>query len=322
MKILILGGSGFIGQNLIIFYSKNKSNFILSLDKDPLHVKSNRVYNLILDLSDYKKLKKEIINFSPDLIINVAAKCDLNSDNIIDYSINYELPKNIIKIINSTPNLNPIILFFSTMLVYKVGYTDDDNIDYNPSTAYGKSKLKMEKIIKKEEKLKWIIVRPTSIWGPGFSTYKNFFYAVKNKWYLKIKNSRPKKSYGFIYNIVAQIDAIINNEICIHETFYLGDYEPMYINDWSDLIADQWGVRRPLSISKFILYPISVFGSFLSVFRIKFPMTIFRYNNMTTENFINKEKTKNICPKLPYTIKKGVILTIEHLKKKNENIRN
>ena len=81
------------------------------------------------------------------------------------------------------------------------------------------------------------------------------------------------------------------------------------------MIADEWGVRRPYEISKKILYPIALIGSFLNKFGLRFPITIFRYNNMITENFIDKNLTKKICPKLPYSQKEAVKLTINYLKK-------
>lgn len=316
MKILILGGSGFIGKNLIKHYLSDKSNFLISIDLKDLELNSKNLKNHVLDLKNYSKVEAIILDFVPDLIINTAAKCDLDGSSIEDYSINYELPSRLIDTINSNPNIDPLIIFFSTMLVYKVGFSEASNVDYNPSTPYGSSKLVMEQLIKKQTGLKWIIVRPTSIWGPGFSTYKNFFFAVKNKWFLKIKNCVPKKSYGFILNIVYQFDSIIKSEYSVGKVFYLGDYEPMIINDWSDLIADEWGVRRPYEINKIILYPIALIGSFLNKFGIRFPITIFRYNNMITENFIDKNLTKKICPKLPYSQKEAVSLTINYLKNK------
>jgi len=315
MKILIVGGSGFIGKNLVKNYLKDKLNYIISVDKENLNLKDPNLKSYVFDVKDYSQLEKIILDFTPNIIINTAAKCDLEGTNIEDYCINYELPSNIINTINLNASFDPIVLFFSTMLVYKVGYNDESNIGYNPDTPYGKSKLLMEKLIKKDTNCRWIIVRPTSIWGPGFTTYKNFFLSVKNKWFFKIKNTYPKKSYGFIYNIVHQINSIINYENSVGKVFYLGDYDPMIINKWADIIADEWGVRRPYSISKFILYPVSIIGTILNKIGIKFPLTIFRYNNMTTENYINKDLTKKICPELPFTQKEAVNLTIKYLKK-------
>ena len=314
MKILILGGSGFIGRNLIKHYLCDKSNFIVSIDLKDLELNSNNFSNHVFNLKNHSKLEEIIFDFVPDLIINTAAKCDLEGSNIEDYSINYELPSKLIDTINSNSQIDPIIVFFSTMLVYKVGFSEESNVGYNPNTPYGNSKLLMEQLIKKQTSSKWIIVRPTSIWGPGFTTYKNFFFAVKNKWFFKIKNSKPKKSYGFVLNIVCQVDSIIKSRNSIGKVFYLGDYEPMIINDWSDLIADEWGVRRPFEINRIILYPISLIGSVLNKFGIKFPLTLFRYNNMITENFIDKNLTKQICPKLPFSQKEAVKLTINYLK--------
>ncbi len=67
MKLLIIGGSGFIGTNLTNFLKKSKIDFLATYSKSKIKNKSNYVrYNL------GNKLPKKIINFEPNVIIASA----------------------------------------------------------------------------------------------------------------------------------------------------------------------------------------------------------------------------------------------------------
>jgi len=84
MKILIIGGAGFIGSNFIKYIlDKHKNVEILNYDKltysgnlDNLkEIASDRRYGFIKgDVADKKKLEKVFINFRPNYVINFAAE--------------------------------------------------------------------------------------------------------------------------------------------------------------------------------------------------------------------------------------------------------
>ncbi len=84
MKILIIGGAGFIGSNFIKYIlDKHKNVEILNYDKltysgnlDNLkEIESDRRYRFIKgDVADKKRLEKVFINFRPNYVINFAAE--------------------------------------------------------------------------------------------------------------------------------------------------------------------------------------------------------------------------------------------------------
>ncbi len=83
MKIIVTGGCGFIGINLIKNLLKNTKHQILNIDNlgrssmsEWLNVyKKKQRYSFVkLDISNQEKVKKTIINFSPDLIFHLAAE--------------------------------------------------------------------------------------------------------------------------------------------------------------------------------------------------------------------------------------------------------
>ena len=92
MNILITGGSGFIGKNLIKQLNKNKNTKLLVISKSQKILKTNNVHQIILDLSKLDKFIDKIIAFKPLIVIHLAwegipiftkKNCDINYSNSI-----------------------------------------------------------------------------------------------------------------------------------------------------------------------------------------------------------------------------------------------
>jgi nucleoside-diphosphate-sugar epimerase len=203
------------------------------------------------------------------------------------------------------------------MLVCKPGYQPKSPTDFAPSTIYGESKVKMEEIIRSENPgYEWTIVRPTSIWGPGFGVpYRNFFDMVMARRYFHIGNSACTKTYGYIGNVVAQIDAILNAPVdkTNHQVFYLGDYKPTNITEWADEIGKVLDIKIrtvPYSLVKLLAYT----GDILKFAGVNFPMTSFRLQNMTTDNIVDLSNMKAILPQLPFSRIEGIKQTLAWIK--------
>jgi len=314
-KILITGASGFIGTNLLEYYLNRNYN-VVNIDFNPPQNSNFLKHWRNIDITNAAALEKGILDFNPDYVIHLAARTDLAGKNIEAYSVNTNGTENIIKACKDTPSVKRVI-FTSSMLVCKPGYSPLHATDYAPSTNYGESKVEMEKIIRREKlNFEWVIVRPTSIWGPGFGVpYRNFFDMVISKRYFHIGKSACTKTYGYVGNVIHQIDSILNSpkEKIQGHVFYLGDYEPTNIKTW----ADEIGAELEIKI-KTMPYPLiklaALGGDVLKKVGVNFPMTSFRLKNMTTDNELDLSNIKELAPNLPFTRKEGIQKTLEWLK--------
>src|SRR5690554_6065608 len=143
MRIIITGGSGFIGSNLVEYYY-DKNYKILNIDtKKPIE-KFKRLWAEV-DIRNYDLLEQIAVNFDPDYIIHLAARTDLDGKTLDDYSSNTIGTENLLKISDKLINLKRVI-FTSSMLVCYPGYIPTNELDYAPSTIYGESKVEMENI--------------------------------------------------------------------------------------------------------------------------------------------------------------------------------
>ncbi|KOY50656.1 NAD-dependent epimerase/dehydratase family protein [Polaribacter dokdonensis] len=314
-KILITGGSGFIGTNVVEHFISNNYE-VINIDIVKPKIKKHKSYWLKGDINDLFFLNKATEEFNPEFIIHLAAKTDLNGKTLEDYKTNIRGVENLLSVSNNLGNLKKILIF-SSMLVCKPGFIPVDQLQYRPSTVYGESKVLTEKIVwENVPKCDWAILRPTSIWGPWFDVpYKNFFDIIMKNKYFHIGSSGCTKTYGFVLNTVYQIDKILLAKTTNkkNKVFYLGDHPPTNIETWANEIGTELNIkikRMPFSLIKFAGY----FGDFLNLIGLSFPMTSFRLKNMTTNNIVCLENTSELAPVLPYTRIEGVKKTLIWIK--------
>ena len=316
MKILVTGASGFIGTNVLEDLIKRGYD-VLNIDiKEPKIAERANVWRNI-DICDYDKFEEAVLEFSPDYIIHLAARTDLDGKTIEDYCANTVGVDNLLKIIKKLPCLRKIIIT-SSKLVAKDGYKVKDQYDYCPNTVYGESKVETEKITwNNKPDCDWCLIRPTSIWGPWFGVpYRNFFDMVMKKMYFHIGKIKCYKTYGYIDNAVYQIRSLLFNDTTdeSNKVFYIGDDPAYEINEWADEIASEFGYKVKTMPVLFIKM-LAKFGDFLGIFKIHFPMQSFRFNNMTHDSIIDISNTKQIAPNSPCSRYDGIKATIEWMNK-------
>ena len=305
MKILVTGGSGFIGTNFID-YINNGDYEIINLDILPPRNARHKKFWVAVDICDLDSLKESVLKFMPDYIIHLAARTDLDEKlNIEGYNANIIGVENVMDVACSVNSLKRIIIA-SSMLVNKVVDIPVDFNDYSPTSLYGESKVITEKIVKKYN-MDWVIVRPTSIWGPWFSEpYYNFFNLVMKGYYINLPTKNAStKTYGYVLNTCYQIKSILLSNIpeVRNNYYYLGDKNPINITDWSMLIRKIINKKKLITVPVFIIKIASLFGDFLySLFGFnRFPLNSFRFKNMTTNNIIfDLNRTERIAPNIPF----------------------
>lgn len=317
MKILITGGSGFIGTNFIEYLLKQEEYELLSIDKEQPKIERHRNIWKQVDICDRELLMQTVTGFQPDYVVHLAARTDLRGKELADYAANMEGVSNLLDALEQVSNLKRAV-FASSMYVCEPGYMPKDFEDYAPHTLYGESKVETEKRIKKRNpNYTWAIIRPTSIWGPWFGEpYDKFFRMVLNRMYFHMGKRACRKTYGYVDNAVCQIMAILqaSEEKVMRKVFYLGDYEPYDITEWADEIAKCVGIKIP-NIPYFLFVIAGWFGDFLKLFGIAFPMTSFRLHNMTTDNVHNLTPIKELATQLPVSRQEGTKRTIEWIER-------
>jgi len=320
-RIFISGGSGFIGTNLVEFYL-NKGWEVLNVDIDsPQNIK-HQEYWVKLDINDKEELSEILDKFQPDFILHFAARTDLSEKaSLNNYRSNYLGVRNLIDSTRKLKNLKRII-FSSSQLVCKIGYRPKNEEDYCPSTLYGYSKVIGEEIVKSAGGFckSWLILRPTSIWGPWFNVpYKEFFETIERGFYFHPGENEIIKKWGFVYNSVYQINKLLlaPNNLVHGKTFYLSDYKPIELGSFANLIQRKLCNKKIKTIPICFMNIFAFVGDFLSLLGLRnIPLTSFRLKNILTNEIQDTQQLQKICGDLPYTLEEAVDSTLGWL---NEN---
>jgi len=155
LKVLIIGGSGVIGWNLLTFFQKINLNIVFTYFENKISFEKAKV----LDITNKEQVIRTVNDVNPDLVIHTAGLtnvdlCETNQS--LADSINVEGTKNIV--LGCKDNKSKLV-FVSTSFVFdgkKSGYSEDDQT--SPSTYYGITKFRGEEIVKNSG-LNYLILR-------------------------------------------------------------------------------------------------------------------------------------------------------------------
>lgn len=105
-KILITGGSGFIGTNLIEHFLLNQNIELLSIDIEKPKISAhNRIWKQI-NICDKESVVSVFRAFQPEIVIHLAARTDLRGVTLQDYDANMSGVSNVLAAINEAGSVH------------------------------------------------------------------------------------------------------------------------------------------------------------------------------------------------------------------------
>ncbi len=265
-NILITGGNGFVGRNLVpLLKNKKKYNIkILSRKKG-------------WDLKNYNSIKNSFKNI--DTIIHLAYSKN--------YPENIKMTENLIKV--SKENKIKKIILLSSMSAKR-----------NHPDAYGKNKLEIENMIKNSG-LNYTILRPSIIYGKGSKSFDFMINYIK-----KIPFFTPIIGTGkyiiipvHISDVVNVIGKCIKNKKTDKKDYDIVGGEKIYFINLINLLKKEIKVnKRNIQVPLFVC---NIIASFLP--RIINKENI---KNLTEDSLANISNTTKDLGYKPIKLKEGL----------------
>lgn len=303
MTVLITGSSGFIGSALI---SKLRADGQLAhgIDIRLPRWRAKHADDHQVDITDATELQDAVARIRPVHIVHLAARTDLSADRVVDYHANIEGVANLLEAARSV-GCTTRVLWTSTQLISRVGRVPTHELDFDPDTSYGQSKVVGERIVRSLDGggMEWAILRPTTVWGPGMSDhYLSLLHYLERNRYFHAGDKPTPKSFSYIFNALHQIQALLKapGPALHRQTFYIADDIPIDMRGWCDDLSTALGVRTSPVIPAALAWLLARLGDGLdATIAPGFKFTSFRLRNIMSPYVFNTANLQAIVGPLP-----------------------
>lgn len=315
-KILVTGGSGFIGANLMEDLLARGERDLINLDSAVPKVAAQEPFWVACDLLDADRVLELFQQFQPTQVVHLAGRTDMFGKTLDDYAANHVGTQNIIRALQHTPSVERVV-FTSSQFVVSPGPLPQSDLEFRPHTIYGESKVKSEEAVRAADlACVWTIIRPTNIWGKWHPRYPTEFWRVlKQGRYIHPGGKKVRRCYGYVGTVVEQIQAILvaKPEAVDRAVFYVGD-APIDLFDWTNTFSLELTGKPVRVVPRFALRALAFVGDAVVACGGKFPIFSSRYRSMTEDYVTPMEKTFSCLGKPTNSLQQGVNTTVNWLR--------
>jgi nucleoside-diphosphate-sugar epimerase len=312
MNILITGGSGFIGTNLVTDLLKEGHNVTIY---DKLKSEKYPDICIVADVRDKEQLSQSMRGV--DAVYHLAAE---HRDDVQPISLYYEVnvggAENIVYALKEN-DVNRLI-FTSTVAVYGLnsGIPNEDN-PVNPFNDYGKSKYEAEKVLNAwadfDPTHSLITVRPTVIFGKkNRGNVYNLLNQLALGKFIKVGKGTNKKSMAYVLNLSSFLTTFLK----IRPGRFLYNYADKPDLSMNEVIDVFYRTIEKNQKNNFqIPYIFGLMGGYcydiLSKITGKtYPISSIRIKKFCADTVVSAEKVKDTGFRAPYSLIEGLKRTI------------
>lgn len=275
MKVLITGGTGFLGSHLVEGFLARGDEVHALIRKREGWLSGLDAHRVQGDLTERENLEGAIAS-GFDLVVHVAGLT--KAADISDYwEVNTLGTYNLLSALRVAKQRPHLFVYVSSQAAGGPGEVCEDDPP-GPVTEYGESKLYGEYLVR-DSGLPSLILRPPVIFGPRDRDLLFFFRLIKRGW---IPSFFWEKRLSLLYvkNLVSALMFLLDREVT--GLFYVADGDYSWI-EVAEKAAEVFGVRlKRVPLSQGMLKPVAFFSQ---LYRCLFSRSV----------LFSREKIKEMC---------------------------
>ncbi|MPL76865.1 3 beta-hydroxysteroid dehydrogenase/Delta 5--_4-isomerase [bioreactor metagenome] len=259
LKVLVTGASGFIGSTLVEKLLEEGYEVTAGIRKSSSrkYLQDQRISFIDLPYDNAKELERILKEENFHAIFHLAGltKAQKKED---FYKVNFGYVKNLV---DALQNTSTKLIFFSSFAAHGPGeettFCECKVEDLNkPNTEYGKAKLQAEEYIRDYFKGKYIILRPTGVYGPRETDYFVYFQTINNHLEPYLGFIPQRLTFVYVDDLVDVSILAMQSEIS-GKTYFVSDGKLYLDTEFAQItkkVLNTWTIKLkfPLFIVKWI----------------------------------------------------------------------
>lgn len=249
MNILVTGGTGFTGFNLVkrLLGEGHDVRVLARKTSNTGRLKEMGAEIVTGDIADPEAVKRSTEDIR--LVFNIAAAYrEANLSDKRYWEVNLEGTKNILRY--SIENDVEKLIHCSTIgLVSSVkDPPEDESCPYSPDDVYQQSKCEAEKAVinaARNGDIQASVIRPCAIYGPGDMRLLKIFKMVAERRFIFLGNGKALFHMVYIDDLVEGLILASTKEEALGEVFIIGHERYTTLEELTGIIAKEFGVRPP-----------------------------------------------------------------------------
>lgn len=248
MKILITGGSGFIGSRLATKLAQ-KGNTVLGL-----------IHNNKIQDPDVKNIPADLTSTgftTPDekfdVVFHLAAATPMEKNKKLVRKINYD---GTINLFNQIKDKTKFLVYISGLGVFgdPGNKIVDENTSLEPNTDYAKIRLEAQKFLKtkcNDNSIHFTVAYLGEVYGDGGWFTSQIIDRLKKGSFRMPKSGEYYRCFVNVEDVVNALIAIMEKN-AFDESFIITDSNPVLFKDFINFTCDKLGVKHPGSVPTFL----------------------------------------------------------------------
>lgn len=295
MKVLVTGGTGFIGSKLVDKLVNRGATVTCLVRQGGISNPAAKTVTGDLTYPDFILPDEEY-----DIVYHLAAAWPGEKDKKILKAVNYDGTVNLFSLLKDKAKF---IVYVSGLGVFGNPGNNiiDENSPLKPHTEYAKLRLESQKFLGsncKEHKIAFSVAYLGDVYGNGGWFKKILVERLKKGSFRMPGSGEYHRSFVHVDDVVSALESIIEKN-AINQSFIITDSTPVTFKNFVSLVCKELGVKEPGTIPT-ILAKAVMGGDFV--------------NLLTTSIKTSNEKITKLCDFGYKSYSEGVPATISEMK--------